>query len=81
MYNEEIKKECIRLRVEKRLSLKDISNMLEISKSTASLWLKKYPLKEREKIQRYRESGKKSKKPRGVKSKYWDMRRNNLSSS
>lgn len=38
---------AIELRVDKQLSLYEISEKLKISKSTASLWLREYPLKDK----------------------------------
>src|SRR5262245_14101520 len=45
----EIKAECIRLRVEERLSLRDIHSRTCASKSSLSSWLKPYPLTAEEK--------------------------------
>lgn len=43
-YDEDVKKEAIRLRVEEQKSLKDIAISLGISKGTASAWLRGCPL-------------------------------------
>lgn len=49
---EKLKKEAIRLRVEEKLSLKTIAECLKISKGTASVWLRDYPLSEEIKKER-----------------------------
>jgi hypothetical protein len=45
-HSKDIRNEAIRLRTDEYLGLGDISTLLKISKSTASLWLKDYPLSE-----------------------------------
>lgn len=57
---ENIHQEAIRLRVEERLSLKEISKRLNIAKSSASLWLKGFELTKEEKLLRAVENGKRS---------------------
>jgi hypothetical protein len=48
MYDSQTKLEVIRLRVEERLSFPEILSKFNIAKSTLSLWLKDYPLTEKE---------------------------------
>lgn len=43
-HSQEVKDKAIRLRVEERLDLLEISQKLEISKATASIWLRGFPL-------------------------------------
>ena len=71
-----MKDECIRLRVEERLSLGEIRDRSGVSKSTLSGWLRDHPLTEEEKRtknnldqNRYRAP----KKTRGEKSKFADF--------
>ena len=40
----ELAQEAIRLRVEERLSLREIAEMTSASKGSLSVWLKPYPL-------------------------------------
>lgn len=50
--NPELKAECIRLRVEERLSLRDIHGRTGASKGSLSTWLKDHPLTSQEKAER-----------------------------
>lgn len=52
---EQLKESAIKLRVEEQLSLEKISDKLGISKSTASVWLRDYPLSEDVKRSRQKE--------------------------
>ena len=56
-YPSETKAEAIRLRVEEELSLSQVAKRLGVSKSTASLWLKPFPLPEGTVSRRIREHG------------------------
>lgn len=75
--DDNLRQKAVRLRVDQELSLKDIASELGIAKSTASLWLRNYPLNEKLVRERKVASGRKSvgrnKKPRGKKSKYAKM--------
>lgn len=51
----ELKEKAIKLRTEKFLSLEKISEELGISKSTASVWLRDYPLPKEVRAQRQKE--------------------------
>lgn len=50
--NPGLREECVRLRVEERLSLREIHERTEASKGSLSSWLKGYPLTEEELKQR-----------------------------
>lgn len=50
------KEQAIKLRIEERLSLKEISEKLNISKGTASLWLRDHPLTTEEITNRHTKS-------------------------
>jgi len=78
---EEIKNNCLLLRKEKRLSIKSIQRETGIPKSTLQGWLKEFPLTIDEKRKRYAEAGRRAKKPRGEKSKYWSMLSKDVSSA
>lgn len=52
MYNNEIKKRAIDLRKNHRRSLNEIMKELSMAKSTLSLWLRNYPLTNKEQIER-----------------------------
>lgn len=71
------KEEAIRLRTEKRLSLKDIAETLDVSKSTVSLWLRDYPLTENERQSRQSANGVRqggwNKKDRGTQSRFHQL--------
>ena len=56
MHNEKVKKKAIRLRTEKKMSLKAIAEKLGVAKSTISVWLRDYPLSKKE-LRRRREAG------------------------
>lgn len=68
------KEEAIRLRLEQRLSLKDVAAQLGVSKSTASIWLREHPLTEVERLDRQSTNGLKmggwNRKERGERSKF-----------
>lgn len=70
----ELKHEAIQLRVEKGLPLKEISRILKISKSTASLWLRDFPLSEvrKEELRAFRpHKGRKKYVPKEGESKFY----------
>jgi len=46
MHDNNIRETAISLRIKEQMPLSQISKKLNISKSTASLWLKEYPLKD-----------------------------------
>lgn len=62
MHTKETRREALRLRREKRLSLKAVAKELGISKGTASLWLRKHPLTSREVKERVSENGRRRRK-------------------
>lgn len=70
--SEELKEECIRLRVEERLSLSEIQKVASVSQGTLSVWLRPYPLTELELSERAKQTGKTTvpwnKKERGTES-------------
>lgn len=74
-YSETFKEEVVRLRVEDQLSLKAISERMGISKGTASLWLRQYPLPTEVVKARQRDNAlvqsNKGRKDRGSPSKFW----------
>ena len=47
-YKKEVKEEALRLRTEEKMSLSEISKTLKISKGTASVWLRDFPLEDLE---------------------------------
>jgi transcriptional regulator with XRE-family HTH domain len=57
MYDQETFEEAVRLRKKERLSLKKIAERLKISQSTASGWLRKYPLRKSELKERMSKAG------------------------
>lgn len=65
--NVALKEECIRLRLEKRMSLREISVETGASKGSLSVWLGDYPLSKEEKRQRRFGVGKKD---RGEESRF-----------
>jgi len=73
----EIKREVLDLRIQHRLSLREIHQKTGMSKSTLSAWLKPYPLTLAEKAVRRKagcaRSGKTRRKSRGVESKFHQM--------
>ena len=77
----ELRAECVRLRVEERMSFREIAEVTGASKGSLSLWLRDHPLTEAEKKAK-RERGRKGgnpKKDRGVESEiHRVVRSNNL---
>ena len=74
MYSSTTKQEALRLRVEEQRSLKEIAQYLGISKATASVWLREFPLPEAElKKRAKRTHGGAPKKDRGQQSKLHRM--------
>lgn len=73
--NPELKAECIRLRVEERLSLREIHQRTGASKGSLSGWLKEYPLtrEERAAKRKANQRGGTPKKPRGEESPLHQM--------
>lgn len=69
-YKAELHEECIRLRVEQRLSLRAIHKKTGASMGSLSRWLKDYPLPDVEKKKRMRESGLSRRKARAEESKF-----------
>ena len=69
----ELKRECVRLRVEERLSYQDIQKRTGASKGSLSLWLKGYPLTETEQKTSFRKHRNCTRKSRGEKSKFYTM--------
>jgi transposase-like protein len=69
----ELKSEAIRLRVERRLSLREIANLTGAAKGSLSLWLQPYPLTDEEKRARSKVANRYSapKKSHGEESKYY----------
>jgi len=70
----ELKAECIRLRVQERLSLREIHERTRASKGSLSGWLKPHPLTENEKAARFQ--GRRwnpDKKDRGLESPFHQM--------
>lgn len=47
-HKKEVKEEALRLRTEEKMSLSEISKTLKISKGTASVWLRDFPLEEKD---------------------------------
>ena len=72
----ELKAKCIRLRVEKRLSLREIHQRTGASKGSLSSWLRPYPLTDDEKRAKRKEGqrGGPPSKDRGVESTLHQMR-------
>lgn len=68
--NPELEKECIRLRVQERLSYREIHERTGASRGSLSKWLRKYPLTEEEKKQKASKQKRweQPKKDRGVES-------------
>jgi transposase-like protein len=68
---------AVNLRLTERLSVKDIATRLGIAKSTASLWVRDYPLSPQERQARQSQNGKErggwNKKDRGEESKFHSM--------
>jgi hypothetical protein len=68
----ELKAECIRLRIEERLSLKEIHRQTGASKGSLSAWLRPHPLTEEERREKFQKrnsrGGGSPKKDRGVES-------------
>lgn len=69
----ELKAEAIRLRVEQRMSLREIAEATGAAKGSLSLWLQPYPLTEEEKRARSKVANRYAtpKKSHGEKSKYY----------
>ena len=68
-YDDSVKEKALELRKEGK-SLRSISKTLKISQATASLWLRKHPLKDLKARMAHGRGGS-GKKPRGVDSKFW----------
>ena len=67
------KQQAIQLRIQHRMSLREINRETGISKSTLSRWLKPYPLSETEQAAKYRSNigrGRGNRLPRGKESKH-----------
>jgi len=70
--DEVLRQRCIRLRVEGRLSLREIADATGAAKGSLSAWLRPYPLTEAEvRARRSRVRYVQPKKDRGEVSKYW----------
>lgn len=71
------KTQAVYLRVERRLSIKEIASQLDISKSTVSLWLREHPLTDEERQVRQSANGIRqggwNKKDRGTQSKFHQL--------
>lgn len=69
-----LRAECVRLRVEERLSLREIAERTSVSKGSLSVWLKPFPLTDKEKRMRHRLPRRDHlRKQLGVKSKFYEM--------
>ena len=68
----ELKAECLRLRIEERLSLREIHARTGVSKGSLSPWLRDHPLTEEEKAQKQKENARYGapKKDRGAESDF-----------
>ena len=69
----QLKAEAVRLRVEERMSLREIHNTTGASKGSLSVWLKPYPLIQSEKIKRTKHPFTRPRKSRGEQSKFHSM--------
>lgn len=73
VHNKELKQEAVRLRVEDRLSYNEINEILNVSKSTLSNWLKDKPLTPKEKFEKFEQKCKRPYKDRGIESKWYKI--------